>query len=257
MDEEIILFLKNIITKAGDLAIDLRNKELIVNRKEDKSPVTNADIAISNFIYENLTSLDLKFPIICEEQPIINLNGSRYFWLVDPIDGTKSFIRNEDNFTINIALICDRKPILGFVYQPACGKLYYTDHLQKLHIEINGQIYNYNTNTNREKSDLVAIVSSHHFNQQTAKYLKDHKFSEIISVPSSIKFCMIAEGVGDVYPKFGPTMEWDTAAGHAIVNASGGKVVDLSGKSLLYEKNRFKNSDFLVFGNQCLHRFNL
>ena len=196
MDERFISNLKDIIIEAGKISISLRDEGLIVKRKKDSSPVTNADIEISNFIYSELTKLDQVIPIICEEQPLKDVLGKEMIWLVDPIDGTRSYIKNMDSFTVNIALIHNQIPIIGLIYQPTSRKLYFT------------------------------VVSSRNFNYKTEKYIQENGFSEIISIPSSIKLCMVAEGSADVYPKFGSTMEWDTAAGHALIRAAGGAVID-------------------------------
>lgn len=251
MDQALISFLKDVIIKAGDIALQARKKGVTVEFKKDRSPVTNADKEISDYIHSNILRLPSKFPVICEERTItpINLEGS--FWLIDPIDGTRSFIKNKDSFTVNIALIHNRVPIIGFIYQPTLEKLYYTDHEFNFCVE-NSKGLKLPPLVSRE--GFIAIVSSNHFNHKTAKYIKEYNFSEVIAVPSSIKLCMIAEGAGDVYPKFGDTMEWDIAAGHAIINASGGSVTDFEGRDLLYGKPEFANPNFLASSGRWIKR---
>ena len=244
MDQIFISNLKEIIIEAGQISIDLRNKGLITEQKKDNSPVTNADIAVSNFIYSKLTILDKNIPIICEEQPLKNISNESMIWLVDPIDGTKSYIKDMDSFTVNIALIHNQFPVIGLIYQPTSRKLYFTNHKKKLCIEKNGKPLEVEQKANK---DYIAVVSSRNFNLKTEEYIQEHNFSEVISIPSSIKLCMVAEGSVDVYPKFGPTMQWDIAAGHALILASGGNVIDnTTGKTLLYTKNNFQNHDFIA-----------
>ncbi len=249
MDQSFISNLKEIITEAGEISIDLRNEGLIIEQKKDNSPVTNADLKISNFIYSKLTALDKKIPIICEEQPLKDISNEEMIWLVDPIDGTKSYIKNMDSFTVNIALIRNQIPVIGLIYQPTSRKLYFTNHEKKLCIEKNGKTLEIEQRTDK---NYIAVVSSRNFNWKTEQYIQDHSFSEVISIPSSIKLCMIAEGSVDVYPKFGPTMEWDIAAGHALIQAAGGTLIDTTtGKTLLYTKRHFKNPDFIASNKRC------
>lgn len=249
MDKRFISKLKDIIIEAGRISISLRNEGLTVEHKKDSSPVTNADIEISNFIYSKLTELDPSIPIICEEQPLKDVLGREMIWLVDPIDGTRSYIKNMDSFTVNIAFIRNQIPIIGLIYQPTSRKLYFTNHKQEFCLEKNGNILE---TLKRNDKSYIAVVSSRNFNYKTEKYIQDKGFSEVISMPSSIKLCMIAEGSADVYPKFGSTMEWDTAAGHALITAAGGVVIDNNtGKSLLYNtKNNFKNPDFIALNQK-------
>lgn len=229
------------------MSIEIRDNGLIVENKNDNSPVSNADTAISNFIYNKLTELDKAIPVICEEQSQRKIDSEQTMWLVDPIDGTRNYIKNGDNFTVNIALVERQKPLIGLICAPVFRKLYFTDHLGKLCIEQDGMPIKLKKN----KGDFVAVVSSHHFNAHTKKFITDNDFSKIIAIPSSIKLCMIAEGSGDIYPKFGTTMEWDIAAGHALINSSGGLLIDqTTGRSLSYGKDGFRNSDFLAMSKR-------
>lgn len=251
MDQRVISNLKDVIIEAGQISIDLRDKGLIIEHKKDSSPVTNADIAVSNFIYSKLTALDQKIPIICEEQPLKDVSTNNTIWLVDPIDGTKSYLKNMDSFTINIALVHNHIPVIGLIYQPTSKKLYFTTHEKKLRIEKNGTLIKA---LKKYDSNYTAVVSSRNFNLKTEQYLQNFGFSEVISIPSSIKLCMVAEGSVDVYPKFGPTMEWDVAAGHALILASGGNVINsTTGKPLLYSKSNFQNPDFIASGKRYLN----
>jgi 3'(2'), 5'-bisphosphate nucleotidase len=247
MDKQLIIELKKVITAAGRMALDYREAGLKVEIKQDGSPVTNADKEISSFIYSNLSNLTPTIPIICEERPIVAIDKSKSFWLIDPIDGTRSYISDKDSFTVNMAVVDNQKAEYGFVYQPTIDRLYYTDENKKFCIEVGGKAVSHNMHS---QDGFVAVVSSRSFNEKTASYLKSNNFSEIIAVPSSIKLCMIAEGASDVYPKFGPTMEWDIAAGHALICAAGGDVVLQDGQTLRYAKESFENPQFLAISKQ-------
>lgn len=249
INDEQINRLKIIILNAGQIALECRDRGITVENKDDNSPVSNADKEISLFIYQKLYALAPNIPIICEEQEKIDVSDCESFWLIDPIDGTRSYIRGETSFTINIALIVDKRPKLGFIYQPDTEKLYYTDSDGKCCIEEAGQIVPCSAFKDNNEG-LTAIISSEYVNRATQEYLAKHEFVNIIAIPSSIKLCMIAEGIGDIYPKFDPTMEWDIAAGHAIVNASGGRVTDILGHDITYAKPYFQNSEFLASGKR-------
>lgn len=265
MDHTLIQALKTIIIKAGEMALTIRSSGLIVEKKEDDSPVTNADLNISNFIYKNLNNLDKNIPIICEERLSRQTPNTDKFWLVDPIDGTKSYIKNMDSFTVNIALIQNNHPIIGLIYIPVLKKLYFTDHQGALCIEQDGAKIGNKTlpklvsNHIQKSEDFIAVVSSNNFNSQTKDFISNHNFSKVVSIPSSIKLCMIAENSCDVYPKFGQTMEWDIAAGHALINAVGGMVVDVSNNQVLsYNKANFTNPHFLAMNQRyCTEFFRL
>ncbi|MDD9334827.1 MAG: 3'(2'),5'-bisphosphate nucleotidase CysQ [Rickettsiaceae bacterium] len=239
----LIKSLKSLITEAGGIALIRRDLGLIVSYKDDNSPVTNADKEISSFIYDGLKDLAPNIPVVCEERDIIALNDNQ-FWLIDPIDGTKSYIKGEDTYTVNIALIKNGMPIIGFIYQPSVQKLYYTDANNALRIEQNGVETSFDA---LPKTHYRAVVSSRSSNSDIKKFLKKHLITEIVTIPSSIKLCLVAEGKADIYPKFGPTMEWDIAAGHALIKASGGNIVDIDGNELVYQKKNFQNPHFYAY----------
>ena len=243
MNKMLIQAVKEIIIVAGKIAVEARERGLEIETKKDNSPVTNADIQLSDYIFTKLQEIMPSIPVICEERPLVDITHKKQFWLIDPIDGTRSFIKNNDSFTVNIAMIDNKIPTFGFVYLPAKDRLYFTDENMKFCIQENGQI----VGNNQHKQDgFVAVVSSHNFNSEIEYYLKENEFSEVIAIPSSVKLCMIAEGAGDVYPKFGPTMEWDTAAGHALVKAAGGRIYTLVGKEMSYAKEGFENPYFIA-----------
>lgn len=255
MNQGFIQTLKEIILQAGEMSLNIRHLGLVIEKKIDNSPVTNADLKISDFIYKELTKLNKDIPVICEEQSSKQLGDKNTFWLVDPIDGTKSYIKNMDSFTVNIALIKNGHPVIGLIYIPALRKLYFTDHQGKLCIEQDGIKIKPNQK-DKDRKDFVAVVSSNHFNTKTEEFILKYNFSKVISIPSSIKLCMIAENSCDMYPKFGQTMEWDIAAGHALINASGGMIVESSNNKILsYNKTNFANPHFLAMNKRCFTKY--
>lgn len=253
IDHKLISYIKETMYEAGELSLFLRKKGIDIYKKPDNSPVSNSDIAISDYIYSRLSDVDFKAKIICEEkinlEKEINLNDDEFFWLVDPIDGTRSYIREEGSFTVNIALIQNKKPRLGFILQPTENTLYYTDENNLFQVERN-KVISEMQGPSLKDDEYIAIVSSNHFNSKTKNYIENHNFAKIISIASSIKLCLVADGVADVFPKFGPTMEWDIAAGHALINASGGMIKDFNGEEITYAKQGFKNPDFLASGKR-------
>ncbi len=240
---EVIESLKNLIIQAGEIALTTRENGLIISYKEDTSPVTNADKEISSFIYDAISLLTPNIAVICEERDLITVEANS-FWLIDPIDGTKSYIKGEDSYTINIAFIKNGMPAIGLIYQPSQHRLYYTDQNNCLRIEQHGVEENL---TILPKDYCNAVIGSHSSNGEIKDFLNKHLITEILTIASSIKLCLVAEGKFDIYPKFGPTMEWDIAAGHALIKASGGNIVDLTGKELIYKKSNYKNPYFYAY----------
>ena len=240
--------------------------------KSDGSPLTLADKISNSIITEGLKSIS-NLPIISEETekiPYKIRKEWKKFWLVDPLDGTKEFIKKNGEFTINIALIEDGKPILGVVYAPAKELLYFAsaegafkrNNTKILKLQL-GQ------NKNIEFNKIRVVVSRSHLDEQTLKflsYLKDKTGKDIeqISIGSSLKICYIAEEKADIYPRFAPTMEWDTAAAHAILNFSGGKLVPINrnfsiskDSDLRYNKEILKNPPFIAFNPYFLSSMSL
>ncbi len=231
--------------------------------KEDESPLTKADLASNRVINTYLEKTP--YPIISEENKQIDYSIRKTWnicWMVDPLDGTKEFIKRNGEFTVNIALIRNGAPILGVIYVPVTRELYYADvEMNKAFKSMAGKDHKIPERLFSEKDRLrpseepgssVRVVGSRsHMNQDTLDYVDsikaDGKEVEVVSKGSSLKFCLVAEGKADVYPRFAPTMEWDTAAGHAICRAVGLKVINQeSGKELRYNKESLLNPYFLV-----------
>lgn len=234
----------------------------VVN-KEDNSPLTLADKASNDKIITLLNTTP--YPIISEESKQLayaERKNWEIYWIVDPLDGTKEFIKKNGEFTVNIALCANGSPILGVIYVPVSRELYYSNVEEKKAYKMQldkeykpvGDFFNdtYRIYPSEHNRSLIKIVgSSSHMNRDTLSYIeaikKDHKEVEIVAKGSSLKFCLVAEGKADLYPRFAPTMEWDTAAGHAICNAVGLKVISRESNSeLQYNKSNLLNPYFLV-----------
>jgi 3'(2'), 5'-bisphosphate nucleotidase len=215
--------IKQVAKKAGDLIMEIYKKDFEVEYKEDKSPLTEADKASNELICEELKELYPQIPLMSEENKQTEYDKRKnweYYFCIDPIDGTKEFVKKNDEFTVNIALIHKATPVLGVVYAPALDEMYYAKkgygaykNGQELPLQVN--------NTPKEK--LFVVASKSHLSEETQSFIDtlDSKKVEQVSKGSSLKLCMVAEGIADIYPRLAPTMEWDTAAADAIVRESG------------------------------------
>lgn len=251
MTENIIDVLTPAVVDAAAAILKIYNSDFAVERKEDKSPLTTADRRSHDILSEFLKSL-FSFPVLSEEGKNIPYEERRRwqnYWLLDPLDGTKEFINRNGDFTINIALIHEHRPVLGLIYIPVSGVLYYAKKGA-------GAFKVENTRTERlplsGKSDRLTIVGSRsHASKELDQYVDEmrNKYGDIqfVSRGSSLKFCLVAEGKADVYPRLGPTMEWDTAAGQIIVEESGGRVLEYKTQTALgYNKKDLVNPYFLA-----------
>ncbi len=233
--------------EAGEAILTIVRRGFEVESKRDTSPVTEADRAAELIILAALARAAPGVPVIAEEEVAagrIPAHGDTYF-LVDPLDGTKEFIRGGDDYTVNIGLIEGGTPSLGVVYSPARGTLHGGVVGAGAWIEDSEGRRGIQT---RERGEtLVAVASKSHFTQNTADYLEAAVgLCEHLGIGSSLKFCVVAEGLADIYPRLSPTSEWDTAAGHAVLLAAGGRVDGLDGTSLRYGKTAFLNRAFVA-----------
>ena len=228
------------IYKSGDFSIE---------SKADDSPLTLADKAAHNKIVSILESTGL--PILSEEGcdiPYEERSNWNYFWMVDPLDGTKEFIKKNGEFTINIALINNKESILGVVYAPVLEDMYFAAKGKGAYREKEGTAIQINTTKKSLNESGLRVVSSRsHMSEETKQFIDSLDNPEVLSKGSSLKFLLVASGEADVYPRFGPTMEWDTAAAHAIVKEAGGSVsLDDQRTSLFYNKEDLLNPYFIV-----------
>lgn len=258
-----ILAIKSSI-EAGNAVLEVYNTDFEVDYKDDHSPLTKADL-ISNQIINDILSLT-DIPILSEENKMVEYAVRKEWdtcWIVDPIDGTKEFIKKNGEFTINIALIKGGITKLGVIYVPVTRELYYTDELKTSsyktvipegYFDLSNILFKDQDKIipkQDDKKSIDVVGSRSHMNDDTLMFVEslkaDYENVNIVSKGSSLKFCLVAEGIADVYPRFAPTMEWDTAAGQAICEAAGLKVIDQSTKkTMLYNRENLLNSYFLV-----------
>jgi 3'(2'), 5'-bisphosphate nucleotidase len=248
---ELARALRTIAREAGDCILRIYNTDFTTRKKADRSPVTDADEAAERLILERLAKLTPSIPVVAEEGAAAGKTPditSGVFWLVDPLDGTREFVNRNGEFTVNIALIEQGRPIIGVVHIPAQARIYvaggpgevflYADKggSRRLAVRRPGQ------------DGLIVVASRSHRDTETDAYLATLKVKDITPAGSSLKFCRLAEGSADLYPRFGRTMEWDTAAGHAVLAAAGGSVRTLDGSDLKYGKDGFENPAFIARG---------
>ncbi len=241
--------------EAGRKIMEIFAQDFDVNFKDDKSPVTEADQAAEKIILRDLATVAPDIPVIAEEQASAgNIpDVARKFWLVDPLDGTKEFVRKGTDFTVNIALIEDNQPTFGIVYAPALGRMFVAkDPETAVQMDVReGRFMGKETIiTVRDVpgDGITAVASKSHRDAQTNAFLEKLGVSDIVSTGSSLKFCLVAAGEADIYPRFGPTMEWDTGAGHAVLKAAGGTVSNPDGSPFRYKKPDFRNGYFIANG---------
>ena len=251
--------IERLAIKAGRAIMQIRARGFEKNNKSDGSPVTEADLAADQIINERLAELTPELPRITEEtwQSSEETSEPRTYWCVDPLDGTKGFINGGKDFTVNIALIHERFPLLGVIYAPATGKLWAGGH------DHDGTISSWKRASEITRPDFddftaptplrvrhanltnpVIVATKAHRSPRLEHWINTLNASSAAAVGSSLKFCELAEGKADLYPRIGPTMEWDTAAGQAILEAAGGMMVDERGARFSYGKSGRLNGAF-------------
>ena len=237
--------------QAGDAIMAIYNQDFAVYDKNDASPLTEADLAAHHILVEGLERLT-DYPVLSEESSEAvkqeRLNWDEY-WLIDPLDGTKEFVKKNGEFTVNIALIQQGKPTFGVVYAPALQTLYVGDINEGAYKQEDGK--DVETITVRAKpaqnSDYIIVGSRSHQSEEFKAFIQDYPGADIVSMGSSLKLCLVAESKADIYPRLGLTCEWDTAAAQAVVEAAGGQVLHAeTGKPLGYNKENLLNPFFIV-----------
>jgi 3'(2'), 5'-bisphosphate nucleotidase len=246
----------SIARNAGDEIMKIYARDFQVELKADKSPLTEADRKANEIIFDGLESLFSDIPFMSEESKMIPYEKRRdwkRFWLIDPLDGTKEFVKKNGEFTVNIALIEEGVPVIGVVHVPVQNTTYYgVKGLGSFKSEIrNPQSQIKNETHYSEKQKVIVVASRSHLSDETVQFVDELKAKgkevEFRSSGSSLKFCLVAEGEADVYPRFGPTMEWDTAAAQAVAMYAGKKVINYETKQpLVYNKENLLNPWFIV-----------
>ncbi|HLI64917.1 MAG TPA: 3'(2'),5'-bisphosphate nucleotidase CysQ [Caulobacteraceae bacterium] len=238
---------------AGRIILPLWRTEVTVEEKSDKSPVTEADQRGEALILEALAKAFPDVPVVAEET--VAASGApteiaRRFFLVDPLDGTKAFVRGEAHFTVNIGLVEDGVPVAGAVSAPATGEVWFTVAGGVLKRQVGERGGTPVRVRPRDPARVLALTSHTLKPEQIESLQKQYGFTERQSMDSSMKLCLIAEGAADVYPRHGPTMEWDVAAAHAVLAAAGGRVTAPDGEPFLYGKvaEGFRNGWFVALG---------
>jgi 3'(2'), 5'-bisphosphate nucleotidase len=240
--------------KAGERILRIYGTRFRVGRKDDSSPLTAADLASHYCISEGLQQLRTVYPALSEESSEVSFaerSGWETYWLVDPLDGTKEFIKRNGEFTVNIALIHQHRPVLGVVYAPVLETCYFASEgcgaFKRVGNQEPCQIYA----RSPAAQPLCVVGSRSHQTEELATYLARLGEYHLKSIGSSLKLCRVAEGQADLYPRIGLTSEWDTAAAQCVVEAAGGAVTDLKGEPLAYNrKSSLLNPYFLVFGDK-------
>lgn len=247
--------------EAGQIAVDMQHSpRLIINTKEDGSKVTSADIAISHVIHEKLSAAFPQIPIICEEGTL--RKAGDIFWLIDPIDGTSSYAQGCDEFAVNIALVCNNKPVFGLIYAPSFegGKIAFSDDRDGVIVENNQSIF-----CNNAPEKLKIIASTRIKDEQVQRFIDQfypnyHHHYQVEKRSSAVKFFRIIEGQADLYLHCRPSMEWDIASGQVLIELMGGQVKKLFsndgqfaiGEKMTYNKPEFANSAFVASLNKDL-----
>ena len=245
---------RDIAKQAAARILEIYTTNFVVQHKDDRSPLTAADMAAHQSICTALAAFTPELPVLSEESAALpyteRQKWSRY-WLIDPLDGTREFIKRNDEFTVNIGLIENNRAILGVIYVPVSGVCYFaTKHHGAFKIEENGTAEPLQVK-NTGSTNLVLVGSRSHSNEKQRALISRLNEAKVITVGSSLKFCLIAEGKADIYPRFGFTSEWDTAAAQCIVEEAGGCVVDLDFKPIRYNtKDSLLNPDFLAIADR-------
>ncbi len=248
LKKELINETINLSIQAGNAIMDIYDSDNISStKKEDLSPLTEADLLSNEIILKGLKKIFPSIPILSEESSNIGFKERskwKRYWLVDPLDGTKEFLKRNGEFTVNIALIEYKKPIFGVVYAPFLKTLYWgsKDHGSYEIIDKNKAR---KISVSKKNKFRIASSRSHQKSSTLESFFKKDEYT-IIKKGSSLKFCLVANGNIDIYPRIGPTSEWDLAAGHAVVKYAGGVVLDFKGKEITYNKKNLINPDFIV-----------
>lgn len=249
LDKAFLFQIEAIARAAGEAIMAIYIRDFAINEKEDLSPLTEADIAAHILITQALQTLTPDIPILSEEavETFSGPNADQQFWLVDPLDGTKEFIKKNGEFTVNIALVEQGKPVLGIVYAPALDVLYSAaEGLGAFKADSSGAKTPIQVARHTPGTPWKVVSSRSHVGDSLKEWLKTDEY-ELILMGGSLKFCLVAEGKADIYPRFGPTSLWDTAAAQCVVEQAGGEVIDLTGQRLGYGNiSNLLNPSFLV-----------
>ena len=244
----------NTFNLAGKESIDLYDKGLKIEIKEDKSPVSNGDLRVNELITKRILELTPSIPIISEETVDLSVkNKAKVFWLIDPIDGTKEYIAGKDEYTLNAALVIDTVPVLGLVGVPKKNRLFFSFSPGESYLIENQITRKINCAKQQSKNKIVALSSVLKPSDAILNRLKEYNVNSIVKMASSYKFCVIATGEYDIYAAKERANEWDYAAGHAVAQNAGAIIKTLDGKKFLYGKENYKNPCLLIKRSENLN----
>ena len=241
--------LLNLAIEAGDAILEIYHTDFEVRAKDDASPVTEADEKAEAIILARLATMAPDIPAIGEEAFTAGVRpdiSGGVFWLVDALDGTKEFVNKRDEFTVNIALIKNGLPIFGIVHAPAIDKTFWGGPFGAFAQEKGADKTPIAAREPAEDGIVVVASRSHRAGEE--EFLQDYTVKNIINSGSSLKICLIAAGQADMYPRLGPTSEWDIAAGHAVLAAAGGSITQIDGSPFVYGKDNIRNPHFIAKG---------
>ena len=245
--KEIVENLLDTFLYASKVSLDLRDQGLTKEVKSDNTPVTNGDMEVNKIITKKIKELTPQIPIVSEEtsdnKSIKNLND---FWLIDPIDGTYDYVNNKDEFTLNAALIVNKKPEMGIIYAPAKKRLFYTYGLGSSFELVNEKEIKLTCEKKTSKNQVKAVSYSQNLKPEIAELHKKFGVTEHLKMKSSLKFCVVATSEFDLYVAEPRASEWDIAAGHAILKNANGIVTDFNGNEIIYGKKDFKNTSLIL-----------
>ena len=250
--KKITLSLIDTFNKASQVALDLREAGLKKEIKSDNTPVSNGDIEVNRILTSKIKEITPNIPIVSEESTSHKKDiGLKNFWLIDPIDGTRDYINNRDEFTLNAALILDKKPAIGIITAPAKKRVFYSYGLSHSYELIDNQEISL-MNKKKNLNEYTAVSYSNELKPEILEIHKKYKINSFQKMKSSLKFCVIAAGEFDMYVAEPRACEWDIAAGHAILEHSGGKVTDFNYDEIFYGKPEFKNPSLILKSKNIL-----
>ena len=250
--KKITLSLIDTFNKASQVALDLRKVGLTKEIKSDNTPVSNGDFEVNKILTSKIQETTPNIPIVSEESVMhkdkINLKN---FWLIDPIDGTRDYINNRDEFTLNAALILNKKPVIGIITAPAKRRVFYSYGFSNSYELINGHELSL-IDKKKNYKELKAVTYSNELKQEILEIHEKYKITSHQKMKSSLKFCVVAASEFDMYVAEPRACEWDIAAGHAILEHAGGKITDFNGDEIIYGKPEFKNPSLILKNKNIL-----
>jgi len=231
----------NTFLEAGKIAKKISNRGVKITIKSDNSPVTDGDLAVDEILRKKIQDLTPAIPIISEETVNLNIqNKYKNFWLIDPIDGTKEYIKKKDEYTLNAALIIDFKPVAGIIYAPAKDRLFFSYGKNLAYETLNNKTIQLNC-SKKSSDEIIGLETSNNTPIEILNIYKKYNVSKTVKMTSSLKFCILAAGEADIYAAQARAFEWDIAAGHTILVHAGGSMTTHDEKEFLYGKKNYKN----------------